>query len=156
MTEASDDQARTAEVVAGLVRLIREAPDEVIQSVAYGDSYEDEDGCRKSLIALRQVLDELECRLDRQPDNFWHPREPVELVSYGADGQGGHDTAVANALLMISDLETGEQDYMSFRWQQSPGAAFFEALPPRLGAPLLAGFEILRARWELEDWWCRR
>jgi len=151
VTDELDEKARIAEAVAALVRLIREAPDEVIQRVAYGDSYEYEEGHRKSLKALREVIDDLDCRLERQPKNHWHPREPIELVSYGVDGQGLFETVGANALLMISDLEKGDFDYMDYRWHETPGQAFFEGLPERFRAPLMAGFDILTARWAAYD-----
>ena len=151
MTETPDENARIAEAVAGLVRVIRAAPDEVVRSVAYGDSYEYEEGHRKSLKALREVVDDLDCRLERQPNNHWHPREPIELVSYGVDGNGLFETVVANALLMISDLEGGEFGYMDYRWHHTPGRAYFEDLPERFRPPLMAGFDILTARWAAYD-----
>jgi len=57
---------------------------------------------------------------------------------------------IANALLMISDLEGGGYGYMDHRWNQSPGRPFFESLPDRFRHPLMAGFGLLRERWV--DW----
>jgi hypothetical protein len=145
--EAASDKARVAEAVAGLVRMIREAPDEVLLSLAHFDSQAMPEDHIKSERALREVIDHLDCRLDRQPDNHWNPREPVELAAYGVDGQSQSLTAVANALLMISDLEVDAYDYMDYRWNNSPGQAYFEDLPERFRVPLMAGFDILKERW---------
>lgn len=143
--------ATTAEAVNALVRLIRDAPPDVIAAVANGDSHSGEADNGKHLAALREVIAEQHCRLDRQADNHWFPREPVELVSYAADGQGIAESCVANALLMIADLEGGHMDYMDFRWHHSPGRAWFEALPEHYRTPLLDGFAVLFARWDAED-----
>lgn len=145
-----EDTDRIAKAVEGLVALIKSAPEAVVRAIAFGDSYAYEHESEKSLVKLREVIDDLDCRLEKQPDNSWHPREPIELVSYGVDGQSDHDTAVANALLMISDLETNDYGYMDFRWTDSPGQAWFEGLPSTLGAPLLAGMAVLRDRWREE------
>ena len=151
MTDVAGEEARLADAVAGLVRMIREAPEEVLVSIAHFDSQALEGDDQKSEQALREVVEELDCRLDRQPDNHWNPREPIELAAYGVDGQSQSVTAIANALLMISDLEVGDFDYMSYRWNQTPGAAYYQNLPERFRAPLLAGFEVLKARWAEYD-----
>ncbi len=147
----TDGRIAVEQAVAGLVALIRSAPDQVVVNIAHGDSYAGGDNDTKSVGALRDVIDDLDRRLERQPNNHWNPREPIELVSYGVDGQGLFETVVANALLMISDLELGDYDYMSYRWQQTPGQTFFEGLPERFRTPLPAGSDILRARWAAYD-----
>lgn len=139
-----------AEVVAALVALVRAAPEQVIVNIAQGDSYADPADNAKHLTALKAVIDVHDCRLDRQANNHWYPREPLELVSYGADGQGLAETCVANALLMIADLSSGTQDYMDYRWHHTPGRAWFEALPERFRTPLLEGMKLLLAEWDAE------
>lgn len=151
MTDATSETERVTRAMNELAQLIRAAPSEVITTIACGDSYESEEGCRKSLAALREVIAELECRLERQPGNHWHPREPIELTSCGVDGQGVEATAIATALLMISDLEADQYGYMDYRWNFTPGRAFFESLPERFRSPLMAGFDIMRDRWSEDD-----
>lgn len=151
MTDRPDERARVADAVAGLVRLIRQAPEEVLVSIAHFDSQALLDDHLRSERAIREVVEELDCRLDRQPDNHWNPREPIELAAYGVDGQGESVTAVANAFLMISDLEVDAFDYMEYRWNRAPGAAFFEDLPDHFREPLMAGFEVLKARWAEDE-----
>lgn len=152
MTDSADEAEAVARAVAGLVALIRAAPKSKIDAIAQGDSYASPADDAKHLAALREVVQQLDCRLDRQPDNSWWPREPVELVSYGVDGCDDEVVAVANALLMISDLETDKFGYMDYRWTNSPGEAFFRSLPERLGAPLLAGFRVLHDRQTRRGW----
>lgn len=153
MTDQGADRVATVETaVAGLVALIREAPKSKIQAIASADRHAYRDDKEKHLSALREVIEKFDCRLDRQSDNSWFPREPLELVSFGVDGWDVEVVAVANALLMISDLEGNKDDYMSFRWEKSPGEAFFRALPERLGAPLLTGFQLLHDVAEKRGW----
>lgn len=153
MTDQAGDRAAAVEsAVAGLVALIRAAPKSKIDAIASADRHAYRDDKEKHLSALREVIEKHHCRLERQSDNSWFPREPLELVSFGVDGWDIEVVAVANALLMISDLEADKFDYMSFRWEKSPGEAFFRALPERLGAPLLTGYQLLHKRAQERGW----
>ncbi len=140
MTEAGD----TAQVISALAAVIRAAPRAVFETIAQGDSHAVPGDAERHLRALDEVVTRFDCNLNTQPDNHWFPREPVELVSWGADGHDPRTIAVANALLMIADLDGGGVDYMFHRWDGRPGAAFFTALPADLRDPLLTGFDLLR------------
>ena len=136
-----------ARIVAALAALARAAPRAVLEAIAAGDSYASAAENARHLRALLEVVERLDCRLHRLPDSSWFPGEAVGLVSYGVDGHDAPTVAVANALLMIEALERDDPyGHMHYRWNHAPGAAWFAALPPELGAPLLEGFALLAAR----------
>ncbi len=116
----------------------------MFETIANSEPYAVPGDADRHLRALDEVVTRFDGNLNRQPDNTWFPREPVELVSFGSGGRDPGVIAVANALLMIADLDRGRADYMFLRWHRHPGAAFFNALPPDLREPLLAGLAILR------------
>ena len=153
MTEPDFEKADdVSKVIKQLIALVRKAPSGTLENIARGDSQGLPGDEKKHLPALQEVIDQFECHLERQRDNHWYPREVIELVSYGSGSEGLWAICVSNALLMISDLESDKFDYMSFRWERSPGKPFFENLPEPFKGPIMAGFDLLLARWERDGW----
>ncbi|WP_135504094.1 hypothetical protein [Roseovarius aestuariivivens] len=136
-----------------LVRLVRDAATPDLRTeIAEGDSQAAAGDDRKHLAALNDLIDTYDCRLTRQSDNSWYPREPIELISYASDGHSRTSQVVCNALLMIAELEDDAQGHMAFRWFKTPGEAWFRALPDGFRDPLLDGFEALHADMSELEW----
>ena len=136
-------------MVADLVAIARTMPREVIKAISVFDSQMIRGDEVKHLAALEDLLTTYDCRLHLQPDTSWYPSEPIELASYAVDGQSVQLAAYCNVLLMIDDLEDGRMDHMDYRYTQTPGAAWFEALPDPFRVPLLEGFALLQS-WDGE------
>lgn len=149
MTDTGDLAERRKRAVDALVKLVRGVGDAVLEEIAYGDSQAQAGHPEKHLAALREVVDDYDCRLNRRPNSSWFPSEPVELVSYGVNGDSLPAICACNALLMISDLEGGDFGYMDYRWTEKPGEDWFKGLPELYRGPLLDGMDVI-----LEDWRC--
>lgn len=145
--------AKRQQVIDDLLALVRKfAAETLLEEIANGDSQAMPSDTPKHLAALHELRDRYDWRLNKQPNNHWHPREPIELISYDVDGRSRSAQTFCNALLMISDLEGGQMGYTDFRWSDAPGEDWFLALPEPIGPTLLAGFEVLhREEAEAED-----
>jgi hypothetical protein len=135
----TDKVAARAKAIADLIALVKAAPNTLLEEISVFDSQMACGDEVKHLAALKELWTTYDCSLYRQPDNSWYPLEPIELASYAVDGQSDLLSAYCNALLLIADLEDGQHDYMDYRWNHTPGAAWFEGLPERFRAPLLEG-----------------
>ncbi|MEL7256817.1 MAG: hypothetical protein AAFN80_03105 [Pseudomonadota bacterium] len=156
----TDPDKRHEQVIDDLLALIREhATEPLLEEIADGDSYAMPEDRVKHLAALHELRDHYDWRLRKQPDNSWYPCEPIELIAYAVDGRSRLAEMFCNALLVVSELDGTEQDYMNYRWFQSPGEAWFRGLDDPWRSALLAGFalrhaegnELERAFWQGPD-----
>ena len=142
----TDMDARREQVINDLLTLVRQHSTEfLLEEIADGDSYAMPEDQAKHLSALHDLRDHYDWRLRNQPDNSWYPCEPIELISYAVDGRSKLAEMFCNALLVVSELDGTEQDYMNYRWFQSPGEAWFRDLDEPWRSALLAGFALRHA-----------
>ncbi len=153
MTETS---AQRQQVVDDLLVLIRKfAGPLLLQEIAEGDSQAAAGDDKKHMAALEELRDTYDWRLFRQPNNGWFPCEPIDLIAYAVDHHSQPAQVFCNSLLMVSELDGTEQDYMHFRWFEAPGEAWFRNLNEPWRAALLVGFAYLHAQaddFEREFW----
>ncbi len=142
----TDLDARREQVINDLLALIRKYSGELLlKEIADGDSQAMPKDGVKHLAALHDLRDSYDWRLQKQPDNSWYPCEPIELIAYAVDDHSQHAQIFCNALLVVSELDGTEQDYMNYRWFQSPGEAWFRGLEEPWRSALLAGFTLRHA-----------
>ncbi len=137
---------RHERVVEDLLVLIRKfATESLLEEIAYGDSQALHEDPPKHLAALHELRDRYDWRLHKQPNNSWHPCEPIELIAYAVDHHSKHAQVFCNALLVVSELDGTEQDYMNYRWFEAPGEAWFRSIDEPWGPALLAAFALHHA-----------
>lgn len=134
------------QVIDTLLTLIRKFTTEaLLEEIAGGDSQAMPEDSIKHLNALHDLRDRYDWRLYKQPDNSWYPCEPIELIAYAVGHHSKPAQVFCNALLVISELDGTEQDYMNYRWFEAPGEAWFRSLQEPWCSALLAGFTLHHA-----------
>ncbi|MCK0168808.1 hypothetical protein MWU52_14710 [Jannaschia sp. S6380] len=140
--EGADWTVRRDRAVESLRHAVRTAPIELRDAIADYDGQALPGDTPKHREALERLIEEHDCVLGRMPGNQWYPSEPIELASFGVDGQGATLTAFACCFLLIDDLVCSRMDYMDFRLSNSPGRAFFDTPPDSFRIPLLDGIGV--------------
>lgn len=143
MTDTSTARQKAIDDLLVLIRKF--AGPLLLQEIAEGDSQAMRGDDEKHMAALQELRDTYDWRLFRQPNNSRYPCEPIELIAYGVDHHSQAAQVLCNALLMVSELDGTEQDYMHYRWFETPGEAWFRNLNDPWHDALMAGFAVLHA-----------
>ena len=141
VTDLSASRQRAADTLRTLIRKF--ATETLLEEIADGDSQAMPDDVPKHLAALHDLRDTYDWSLARQPNNHWHPSEPIELISYAVDDHSYNAQVFCNPLLLLAQLEGSDQADMHYRWFKSPGETWFRALMPPWHDAMLAGFSAL-------------
>ncbi|MEM7521421.1 MAG: hypothetical protein AAF307_10325 [Pseudomonadota bacterium] len=138
MTDVSSERQKVIEDL--LVLLRKFAGPNLLREIAEGDSQAMRGDEKKHMTALEELRDTYDWRLFRQPKNHWYPCEPIELIAYAVDHHSQPAQVFCNALLVVSELDGTEQDYMHYRWFETPGEQWFRNLNDPWRTPLIAAF----------------